>query len=124
MLQIHCQEHFDKVIEFATKFGLLEKFEARLKYLEEYANGEGCIYDKAKGWETKLELFKDFAPHSFIFQITANNAELHGNTVKPIMHGGLIYQGPLEEGEFVVSDGSFPSLTVSLDNSVGWGVHT
>lgn len=120
MLEIseYDREYFDQVVAFAERMGLKEKLDKQIEYLERWARGPGCTYE---GYESVLYLYRDFAPHSFTFRLEVATLK---EPPKTILCGGLIYQGPLEEGGRVVSDGSFPSLTVSLDNSVGWHVHT
>lgn len=71
-----------------------------LDFLSNYNNGK-CV----------VKLYSDFALLSLAFTISRDGDML--------FNGGLIYQGP-----GVPADGSFPSLTVSLDNKVGWFIHT
>ena len=101
MLIIKCEEHLVKAKAFAKQIGKLEQLESQLEWLDNYAGRE----------VTECYLYQDFAPHSFEFVIMKNNERW--------FNGGLIYQGPDQPG-----DGSFPALTVSLDSSQGWGIHT
>ena len=97
-----CKDHWDKVVSFAKRNGLIPQLCNRLDML-------GRI---ARSRDGAVSLYKDFAPMSFTF--------LAGG-----VHGGLIYSGPLEEGGGVKLDGGFPALTVSLgDPSTGWSIHT
>lgn len=103
----HCPEYLAEVRAWADANGCSAELEAQLGYLRDYA--EGCV----------CELHKDFAPHSFEFLMRHPNHEVWFN-------GGLIYSGP-----GCPSDGSFPSLTVSIDSLNGrtdiehkWSVHT
>lgn len=117
-LEIRCQEHFNDVVAFADRMGLRDKLNKQLEYLERWGTGPGCIY---AGWQSVLYLYYDSAPHSFGFHLEVATLT---DPPRTILAGGLIYNGPLENGGRAVLDGSFPSLTVSFDNSVGWQVHT
>lgn len=67
---------------------------------------------------TRTVLFRDFAPHSFIF--TQQQVDDSGQKWVRTMNGGLIYSGPDQP-----LDGSAPAYTVSLNDShVGWSTHT
>ena len=112
MLIVECQEHLDKVKEFASKVGLMDQFQAKLDYLSDYANNNGRDI-------TECHLYQDFAPHSFEFVMMRKDANNPNSTFERWFNGGLIYQGPDQPG-----DGSFPALTVSLDSSDGWHTHT
>ena len=101
MLVVECQEHLNNVMEFARECGLDQQFRAQLDYLDNYAG-----YNN-----TKCRLYRDFAPYSFEFVMFKDGEKW--------FNGGLIYQGPNQRG-----DGSFPALTVSLDSSDGWHIHT
>jgi hypothetical protein len=59
MLEIECQEHFDKVVEFARAQGREDQLRERLDYLDNFAGRE----------RTRCRLFTDFAPQSFCFVI-------------------------------------------------------
>lgn len=97
-------DRYCKAWGHALEMGLVSQFVRKLAYLDQYRDEE--VLGAA------VELGLDFAPHSFSILWKDERG-------RPYMNGGLIYQGP---GSPV--DGSFPSLTVSLDNSVGWFIHT
>jgi hypothetical protein len=113
-----CREHAKKVFAAAKAMGLWKQLKETLYYLHTYANREGCTYDKLQGLgNTRCDLYPDFAPYSFAISMKRQdrNGQWH-----PWWSGGLIFQGP-----GCPADGSFPSLTVSLNNKdVGWFVHT
>jgi hypothetical protein len=103
-MKIHSPEHFAEVTQFALDNGCLLKLAERLDYLTTYGGGGNICH-----------LHKDFAPNSFEFLMCRPDGSSWFN-------GGLIYSGPGQP-----ADGSFPSLTVSLDNDSSkhaWGVHT
>jgi uncharacterized protein DUF4120 len=110
MLNIKCQEHFDKVKAFAKEQGLLEQLEKQLNYLNFYGGGEEdpnyC----------RCDLYYDFAPYSFSFVLYRTR---EGEEPKMLMNGGLIFQGPKNP-----ANGMAPSYTVSLAEGTGWFVHT
>jgi len=123
MLEVKCQEYFDRVVAFAEKKGLKKELEARLDYLRKYADPE------EKGL-CKVELFKDFAPASFRLNWRWRNKEWLGVTLGPgaeygevSMNGGLIYHGDQvgwdETNEYV------NPLTVRLgEHDNPWDLHT
>jgi len=113
-----CREHFRKVSSTANEMGLRKEWLDGLYYLHTYANREGCMCDKLGGrGNTRACLYPDFAPLSFAVSMQRQDSD--GNW-KPWFGGGLIYQGP-----DVPANGSFPSLTVSMDSTrVGWFLHT
>ena len=113
-----CQDHARKVFETAKTMGLWSQLREALYYLHTYANREGCTYDKwNRRGNTRCDLYPDFAPHSFAVTMTRQDPD---GTWRPWWNGGLIYQGPEAP-----ADGSFPSLTVSLNpKDVGWFLHT
>jgi hypothetical protein len=104
-----AKEHLEKVRGFARSMNLEEKLERQLQYLGSYA----CHEEPEK---TRCNLYTDFAPHSFTFRMEMKNKQ---GEYEPWFFGGLIYNGPDSP-----NDGSFPALTVSFDNSIGWSVHT
>lgn len=120
MLQINCEKELQQAKAFAVGISddLLKQLESQLEYLAGYANGPGCRYDKSTGADTRCRLYKDFAPHSFRFEVDCK--ENYAAPWEYWFNGGLIYQGP-----DCPADGSFPSLTVSVDSKrIGWFVHT
>jgi len=107
MLQFECdQAYVDSVYHFAEKMGLRKQLEKQFDWLDIYGG---------KKDDVRCTLYKDFAPHSFSFNIEIKR----GGEFKFLYNGGLIYQGPGQP-----ADGSAPSLTVSLHDGVGWFVHT
>ena len=75
-MKIRCQEHYDKVVEYAKSIGdtTFQNCIERLKQWEKNSNGR-----------YEIELYRDFAPHSFGF------AEVAANGSSGIV-GGLLYQ--------------------------------
>lgn len=57
------ESYLAEVRAFADKVGKREQLEAKLKYLDEYANGAS----PADNPKTECVLMKDFAPYSFYF---------------------------------------------------------
>ena len=57
-MKIRCQEHYDKVVEYAKSIGdtTFQNCIERLKQWEKNSNGR-----------YEIELYRDFAPHSFGF---------------------------------------------------------
>lgn len=55
-MKIRCQEHYDKVVEYAKSIGdtTFQNCIERLKQWEKNSNGR-----------YEIELYRDFAPHSF-----------------------------------------------------------
>jgi hypothetical protein len=126
MLNILDQEYYDKVIDFATKSGQLDKLQHELDYLANYAIGEGEPKDK-----TRCDLYKDFAPQSFYFILYLKQGEpLKDSYVKTgespkdgyvkWFNGGLIYHGKHDNG----GDGGAPTFSVNLTPQYGWSIHT
>ena len=98
-------DHLEQVREFAFSAGLSEQLERQLHYLADYGHrGNQCV------------LGSDFAPHSFSFAMYRPGVK---DARKLVFNGGLIFQGPSQP-----ADGSFPSLTVSLNSGTGWFCHT
>jgi hypothetical protein len=115
MLVVLCREHLDAVREWARQNQLLETLDAALFDL-----GEGI------GRSNWVELYSDFAPHSFGFCLyRIENPDAPRGTPlsrgRFVFNGGLIYHGPQ-----CPADGSFPSLSVSLSGRTDarWEVHT
>jgi hypothetical protein len=63
---------------------------------------------------TECQLYKDFAPQSFAFDMMRNG--------KRWFNGGLIFHGPHDNG----GDGGAPTFSVNLnpDTRPHWQVHT
>ncbi len=111
MLNVKCPEWLAKVKEYAAKVGLSDQLEKQLDHLATYGGGEGRLD------YCRCDLYQDFAPWSF--QFTMYRTE-EGKEPSYWFNGGLIYQGPA-----CPADGSFPSLTMSLNpKKHGWFVHT
>lgn len=116
----HTEGYLADVVKKAKALGLwLGKhgLRRRLLYLATYANRRGCMYDRKQHLGgTQCHIYKDWSPLSFSFVI--KRKDLNDAWVF-WFNGGMIYQGPE-----LPADGSFPSLTVSLSNFTGWGIHT
>lgn len=101
----------EKVRKFADETGQREQFEkdlARLTDREKLDNvGNG-------GKKSEVELYNDFAPHSFFWSWK------EVETGRQIMCGGLIYHGKHDNG----GDGGAPTFSVSLTPQSGWSIHT
>ena len=83
-----------------------------LRYLRDYAQGEGKLYQKG---HVRCKLYPDWADHSFgVVVETLENGEW-----KHWFTGGLIFQGPTQP-----LNGSAPAFTVSMESYVGWSLHT
>lgn len=105
-LDIQDQDHMDSIVAFAKHMGLEQHLNDKLTWLGNYSDRE-----------TKCRLWKDFAPHSFQFEmLLISDGEEHF-----WFNGGLIYHGPGSPG-----DGSFPTLSVDLssDTKPHWSIHT
>lgn len=90
-------EHYDNVLKYAQAIG-----DTTL---------QGCL-EKLRKWETnpnspcEIELYKDFAPHSFLFKQRFSDGS-YG------IIGGLVYHGSPDE-----------SMCVTFDTTKGWQTHT
>lgn len=101
------QEKFVRAAAFAVKIGKLENLLSQIVYLETYAQPEKI---------TEVRIEYDFAAHSFgftILQYRNRNSE-----PERLINGGLIYHGPLENGEMN------NNLSITMDKSIGWQTHT
>lgn len=76
-MKILCQEHYDKVVQYAKEIGDTS-LDNCLKRLEQWENNPNCLCE--------IELYRDFAPHSFGFR------ECYPDGKTGIV-GGLIYHG-------------------------------
>ena len=96
-MKIRCQEHYDKVVEYAKSIGdtTFQNCIERLKQWEKNSNGR-----------YEIELYRDFAPHSFGF------AEVAANGSSGIV-GGLLYHGIADQ-----------SYAFTLSHIHGWSIHT
>jgi len=110
MLKIQCEEHYVKVLAFATKTGKFEDLRKNLDYLDTYA-------DQDKQGLTECLLFSDFAPNSFHFIMNKKNSK--GDYVR-WFNGGLIFHGS-HDG---YGSGEAPTLAVTVNPTDGWSIHT
>ncbi len=104
MIEFNEPSHLLNTLKFAAEVGAASQLIERLEYLNTYAGGENTC-----------RLFKDWAPYSFVFNITKPDGQFWFN-------GGLIYSGPGQP-----LDGSAPALTVGIgiDSSKhNWSIHT
>lgn len=94
---INCQEHYNKVVEYAKSIGdnTLQQCIERLQQWEKNSNGK-----------YEIELYRDFAPHSFGF------AERTPDGRTGVV-GGVLYHGRPDE-----------SYAVILNPFHGWSIHT
>lgn len=106
--------YFTEVVTFANKMGLLGQLVEMLQYLNTYGHDP-----QRPERTTRCELASDFAPYSFRYMMYRVEQTPDGVKEEFWFNGGLIYQGPEAPG-----DGSFPSLNVSLNSSIGWVSHT
>lgn len=109
-LVIENKPYFDEVMEFATKIGLRDQLEDKLRFLDRYAEHG----DRGK---TRCRLRKDFAPASFEFVMERRNSE---GGFEAWFVGGLILHGAHDNK----GDGSFPTLSVTISPTTGWQIHT
>jgi len=93
MIVIKCQEHYDSTLAYAK---LVDKEDNLQQNLRRLANMGEIV-----------ELYKDFAPHSFLFVVKNNDGKKEYN-------GGLIYHGFSHH----------VTLSVSLSETDGWSIHT
>lgn len=102
MLDIRCQDYYEKVCKEAEAAGTGDALRAALKDLERLANGRVC------------KLFSDRAPRSFYFHMMAKD----GETIA--YDGGVIFYAGSESGA------GAPQFSVSLDTSgkSRWEIHT
>lgn len=103
--EVHNQEHLDGVCEFARKAGKVDSLTECFEQLERIANNR----------KSKVKLFSDFAPQSFYFEIYAAESP-----DKVLLNGGVIFHGAHDRG----GDGGLPTLSVCLNPTDGWSIHT
>jgi hypothetical protein len=108
-----CKDRLDEVRAFADSLGddWRKQFEERLEYLGTYA-------EHGEDGKTRCDLYTDFAPHSFYFVMHLRDKSTC--EYKEWFNGGLIFHGPHDNG----GDGGLPTLSVNVDGSYGWSVHT
>jgi hypothetical protein len=151
MLNILDQEYYDKVIDFATKSGQLDKLQRELDYLDMYAIGEHEPKDK-----TRCDLYKDFAPQSFYFILfmkqsvrdwECQDCKHRWVQVPPTVECTIrcpacksrFTTGTPPKDDYVKwfnggliyhgqhdngGDGSAPTFSVNLTPQYGWSIHT
>ena len=103
------EDYLAEVRAFADKHKLREQLEGKLNYLDTYAEHEG---DRGA---TRCHLFTDFAPHSFSILMEKRQED---GSYDRWWNGGLIYHAPGG------GNGGMPELSVNLNPTVGWMVHT
>lgn len=99
-------EMLEEARTYADKIGLRVQFEARLAYLDHYAEPK----------HTRCILFPDPAPFSFHFVM---ELELGNRSWMAWFEGRLIYHGPHDHGS-----GAYPTLAVSVTPTLGWLIRT
>jgi len=105
MLTVKDQEYFDSVVKFAQENGLMPNLQEQLDFLSNFGGDPTKI---------ECELYKDFAPQSFYFEMIRNG--------KRYFNGGCIFHSAHDHG----GDGGAPTFSVSLnpDTKPHWQVHT
>ncbi len=120
MLTVRDQPHFDAVVNFARTHGLyhpdprrpeLQCLRRALDRLESF-----CRKGPDGTPTTRVVLLPDRAPLSFLFSV---EAAFEGGW-EMTLFGGLIFHGP-HDG---FGNGSAPTFSVSLTQTVGWTLHT
>lgn len=107
-----ASKYYHAVRAEAESRGLLDKFKARMAYLEHY----GC--SKEKPDNAMVVLWKDFAPLSFSVLIKFKQAD---GTYKDFMDGALIFHGR-HDG---YGGGGAPTFAVSVTAvDEDWSLHT
>ena len=103
----------EKTRQFAKSIGCLEQFENTLKRL--------CIREENEnvgnqGRKSHVELYPDFAPHSFFWVWRETESQ------RVIMNGGIIYHGKHDNH----GSGGAPTYSVCIDPSdkPEWRIHT
>lgn len=107
MLVVKDKKHFKEVKKFAEKIGKESNLQQALDYLDRYS-GEG---------RTRCTLYKDFAPFSFEFLMERKKED---GEFEPWFNGGIVWHGP-EDG---YGSGAAPALSVTLEPTHGWSIHT
>jgi len=98
--------YLEKVREFANKIKMREQLEKQLKYLGDIGVPDG-----------RCMLYNDFAPYSFYFEVERLCKD---GSYQRWFNGGLIFHGPHDNG----GDGGAPTLSVCLNPTNGWSIHT
>lgn len=104
------------IVAFAKKVNVTEnsKFESCIQRL--LAITKNAV-NNTNGDLHKLFLFPDFAPKSLYFEIQRLR---HNGESQRYVNGGIIFHGEHDNG----GDGSFPTLSVSMEKVNGWSIHT
>lgn len=96
-MKIMCQEHYDKVVQYAKEIGD-KSLNDCLEGLKKWEENPNC--------KCEIELYWDFAPHSFFFKQRYENGNVG-------IEGGLLYHGKPDE-----------SFAVIMEPFHGWSIHT
>lgn len=96
-MKIMCQEHYDKVVHYANEIGD-KSLNDCLERLKKWEENPYC--------KCEIELYWDFAPHSFLFRQRYENGAVG-------IVGGLLYHGRPDQ-----------SFAVIMEPFHGWSIHT
>jgi len=113
MLEVKCEEYLTEVRSFAKECELEASLNSQLTYLNTYACSSKESTDLTK---TKCILYKDWAPHSFVFTMMMKNKD---GEYDYWFNGGLIFYNAGDTGV----DKQF-SVRLSNTRKSGWEVHT
>lgn len=104
MLNVKCEEYFEKVVAWAKENNIYDDLKKNLDFLDDYAGRD----------KTECLLFKDFAPYSFYFLMMKDG--------KTWFNGGMIFHSAHDGG----GDGGAPTFSVCVnpDTKPHWQVHT
>jgi len=105
MLEDATNGKLSEIRAFAEKVGKAAQLKEKLDYLGNYSDRE-----------TKCVLYRDFAPHSLSFTM---EEKVEGDW-RPWFNGGLIFHGN-HDG---FGSGEAPTLSVCVNPTDGWSVHT
>ena len=105
------KEYFAEVKQFARDNRLVEAFDRDILRLHLY----GCSWEDPD--RCRVVLGRDFAPYSFTMVIEMRQAD---GSYKMLFNGGVIFHGPHDN----FGSGQAPTFSVSLDNRIGWQMHT
>ena len=124
MLYVACeQKYFKEVLKFAFD---VDKEGELLSYLARIGN----MYRATKGEQYVCFLYKDFAPYSFTWScydledcevVDGKICVKYGSREVCWLNGGLIYSGPLPNGDYNSNKSTF---SVNLTEHQGWSLHT
>lgn len=110
MLHVENKAHYEAVLAFADKVELRGELDEQLRFLDVYA-------EHGNRGVTRCRLGKDFGAHSFSFVMERRGAD---GEYHQWFLGALIFHGPHDNG----GDGSYPTLAVCIEPTVGWSIHT